>query len=435
MSIQIQLRRDTAANWTSVNPTLAQGEAGLETDTGKLKFGDGTTAWASLAYFNASSSSTSAITNDTTTNATMYPVWVTASTGNLPLKVSSSKMSFNPSTGTLLVTSVGIGTVMISGSVVDLGGGELDSVEVASISTLFAQLLNGNTITTGTGTLTLSTFTLTAIKSGDVAVTASPTFTGSVLAAAAKFTGGVTIDTGVGSGLSASLIFGDGTQGDSISEEFYELILRANLRISLRSVGDILFRTVSPVQFFNYFLTDYQAIEFGSGILRTAAGASRGKVGGTIFNDFTSVATTNTNGTEDNLYSYTLVADTLVANGDSTHQIEEVQTVASVTATRRIQKYFAGTAIFDSGTITVAAGDDLWLETDIIRESSSVVRVSVKAIATTLTTIPPVTYTRITGLTLSGTNILKTTGIAAGTGAASGDIADKFSKVFNRPAA
>lgn len=46
----IQVRRDTAANWTSANPTLAAGEPGLETDTGKLKIGNGTSAWASLAY-------------------------------------------------------------------------------------------------------------------------------------------------------------------------------------------------------------------------------------------------------------------------------------------------------------------------------------------------------------------------------------------------
>jgi hypothetical protein len=50
MATQIQLRRDTAANWTSTDPTLAQGEAGFETDTGKLKVGDGTTAWNGLVY-------------------------------------------------------------------------------------------------------------------------------------------------------------------------------------------------------------------------------------------------------------------------------------------------------------------------------------------------------------------------------------------------
>jgi len=46
----IQLRSDTAANWASVNPTLAIGETGFETDTGKLKVGTGSTAWSSLLY-------------------------------------------------------------------------------------------------------------------------------------------------------------------------------------------------------------------------------------------------------------------------------------------------------------------------------------------------------------------------------------------------
>jgi len=46
----IQLRRDTASNWTSANPTLAQGELGVETDTSKIKIGDGSTAWSSLSY-------------------------------------------------------------------------------------------------------------------------------------------------------------------------------------------------------------------------------------------------------------------------------------------------------------------------------------------------------------------------------------------------
>lgn len=50
MADKIQIRRDTAANWTSANPTLAQGEFGWELDTAKIKVGDGTTAWNSLAY-------------------------------------------------------------------------------------------------------------------------------------------------------------------------------------------------------------------------------------------------------------------------------------------------------------------------------------------------------------------------------------------------
>ena len=50
MASIIQIRRDTATNWTSANTILAQGELGIETDTLKVKAGDGTTAWASLGY-------------------------------------------------------------------------------------------------------------------------------------------------------------------------------------------------------------------------------------------------------------------------------------------------------------------------------------------------------------------------------------------------
>lgn len=48
-----QLKNGTAAAWTSKNPVLAKGEIGLETDTKKIKIGNGVTAWASLAYITA----------------------------------------------------------------------------------------------------------------------------------------------------------------------------------------------------------------------------------------------------------------------------------------------------------------------------------------------------------------------------------------------
>ena len=53
IKVQMQQRRDTAAGWTSADPTLLNGEIGYETDTGYIKIGDGSTAWASLAYVNA----------------------------------------------------------------------------------------------------------------------------------------------------------------------------------------------------------------------------------------------------------------------------------------------------------------------------------------------------------------------------------------------
>ena len=50
MAAIIQFRRDTAANWTSNNPTMAVGEIGYETDNQNYKIGDGVTTWTSLAY-------------------------------------------------------------------------------------------------------------------------------------------------------------------------------------------------------------------------------------------------------------------------------------------------------------------------------------------------------------------------------------------------
>ena len=53
---------------------------------------------------NATNATNVGITDDTTTAADMYPTWVTTTTGNLPVKVSSTKLKFNPSTGILTVT-------------------------------------------------------------------------------------------------------------------------------------------------------------------------------------------------------------------------------------------------------------------------------------------------------------------------------------------
>ena len=49
----LQQRSDTAARWTEVNPVLLRGELGIEIDTGKLKVGNGETAWADLPYLSA----------------------------------------------------------------------------------------------------------------------------------------------------------------------------------------------------------------------------------------------------------------------------------------------------------------------------------------------------------------------------------------------
>jgi hypothetical protein len=50
VSISVQVKRATAAQWTAANPVLLDGQQGYERDTGRMKIGDGTTAWTSLAY-------------------------------------------------------------------------------------------------------------------------------------------------------------------------------------------------------------------------------------------------------------------------------------------------------------------------------------------------------------------------------------------------
>jgi hypothetical protein len=49
-TVRILLRRGTAAQWEAANTVLAQAEAGVETDTGRFKLGDGVTPWITLPY-------------------------------------------------------------------------------------------------------------------------------------------------------------------------------------------------------------------------------------------------------------------------------------------------------------------------------------------------------------------------------------------------
>ncbi len=71
MADLIQIRRDTASNWTSANPTLAQGELGIETDTSKIKVGDGSTAWNSKTYLVDVGSYLTATSTNTLSNKTL----------------------------------------------------------------------------------------------------------------------------------------------------------------------------------------------------------------------------------------------------------------------------------------------------------------------------------------------------------------------------
>ena len=92
----IQVRQDTAANWTSVNPTLASGEIGFETDTGKFKIGTGSTVWTSLSY--ATTTPGTIVDGDINASAAIAPskvagVFITGDSSNNTITISPSAPS------------------------------------------------------------------------------------------------------------------------------------------------------------------------------------------------------------------------------------------------------------------------------------------------------------------------------------------------------
>ena len=66
------LRNDTASRWTTNNPVLAKGEIGIESDTNKFKFGDGTTAWTLLPYAVDTSGKVDKVTTATENNVPIF---------------------------------------------------------------------------------------------------------------------------------------------------------------------------------------------------------------------------------------------------------------------------------------------------------------------------------------------------------------------------
>lgn len=104
---------------------------------------------SSLTAGTATNAVNSGITDDTSTNATMYPAWVTTTTGNLPLKVSSTKIFFNPSKSLLTITR-GATAIAAPGSTTglliqggDTGEARIDIVAANSDSVIAGCRVNG----------------------------------------------------------------------------------------------------------------------------------------------------------------------------------------------------------------------------------------------------------------------------------------------------
>jgi hypothetical protein len=128
MTSRLQNRRDTAANWTSNNPTLAAGEIGLETDTAKYKMGDGATAWNSLAY--AYTAGAAGATGPT------GPIGATGPTGVVGASGATGPIGVTGPTGPIGVT----GPTGVSGPTGATGAGGVEAVN-AQVGTTYTFVL------------------------------------------------------------------------------------------------------------------------------------------------------------------------------------------------------------------------------------------------------------------------------------------------------
>ena len=157
---------------------------------------------------------------------------------------------------------------------------------------------------------------------------------------------------------------------------------------------------------------------------------SRPKV---IFDHYASVGNVGTG--EDDLYSDTTAASQLSANGEKLEVEFGGTFVSSATATREIKVYFAGTAIFDTGALTLSLSSAWACYVSIIRVSASVIRYMVTFATEGAALAAYTSVGELTGLTLSNSNVLKLTGEAAGVGAATNDIVAMMGSVSWVPAA
>ena len=147
---QIQVRRGTASQWTSTNPTLASGEWGFESDTGKAKIGNGSTAWSSLSYFGGSGTVTSIIAGTGLTGGTI------TSSGTIAIDTTV--------TATVNAT---INAQTASYSLVLTDNGKLVEISNASANTLTVPLNSSIAFPTGA--------TITVLQTGAGQTTITPT--------------------------------------------------------------------------------------------------------------------------------------------------------------------------------------------------------------------------------------------------------------------
>jgi len=190
MAIQIQLRRDTASNWTSNNPTLAEGEFAIETDTDKYKIGDGSTAWNSLGYSSLPSNvlplTGGAMTGAITTNSTFDGVDIATRDAVLTSTTTTANAALPKAGGTLSGAIVAADQIISAPVMKDYAetvyaGGNSGTSQTLALTNGNVQTwtMNGNcTFTMPSGSTLQAGSSLTLLLTQDGTGSRTGTFTG-----------------------------------------------------------------------------------------------------------------------------------------------------------------------------------------------------------------------------------------------------------------
>ena len=191
MAIQIQLRRGTESQWTSANPTLAQGEVAYSIDTNKIKIGNGSSTWTQLSYLTANSDQlTEGSTNLFFTTERAQDAVGGMVTGNTESGISvtyddeTGKLNFDVNDPTITLS----GDVTGSATMTDLGNVTITTT-IAADSVALGTDTTGNYVATITGTTDQVSVTGSGSENASVtlslpqsiATTSSPTFAGGTL--------------------------------------------------------------------------------------------------------------------------------------------------------------------------------------------------------------------------------------------------------------